>query len=204
MKRATSHWFDARSRRAMPHRPFFNAATHKSRSFIPRCSNIARCIVLVAIVVAASSTNPTSVSAQPAMERATVRLDWLASGYHGPLFLALERGYYRDQGIDLEIFDGKGSSTTIQVVASGSETFGLANLSATALGIARGMPLIAVAGIIQKSPDSVISLAGSGIKVPKDIEGKRGAFSPTGASDRIFPAFAKSAGIDMDKVIKIQ
>jgi NitT/TauT family transport system substrate-binding protein len=73
-----------------------------------------------------------------------------------------------------------------------------------ALGIARGMPLVAIAGLIQKSPDSVISLAGTGINSPKDMEGKRGGFVPTSASDRIFPAFAKSAGVDMQKIIKLQ
>jgi NitT/TauT family transport system substrate-binding protein len=143
-------------------------------------------------------------SAQSKLEPATLRLDWLASGYHVPFFLALDRGYYRDQGIDLQIADGKGSTTTIQVVASGSETFGAANLSTMTLGVARGMPLVAIAGLIQKSPDSVISLAGAGISTPKDIEGKRGGFVPTSASDRIFPAFAKSAGVDLQKITKLQ
>src|SRR6059036_3483116 len=68
-----------------------------------------------------------TASAQAALEPATLRLDWLASGYHVPFFLALERGYYRDHGIDLQIFDGKGSTTTVQVVASGADTFGAAN-----------------------------------------------------------------------------
>ncbi len=138
------------------------------------------------------------------LEPATLRLDWLASGYHAPFFLALERGYYRDQGIDLQILDGKGSTTTIQVVASGSETFGAANLTTMALGVAKGMPLVAVAGLIQKSPDSIISLADSGIKSPKDIVGRRGGFVATSASDRLFPAFAKAAGIDGRKVNRIQ
>lgn len=142
--------------------------------------------------------------AQGKLEPATLRLDWLASGYHAPFFLALERGYYRDQGIELVIQDGKGSTSTIQAVASGSDTFATANLSATALGITRGIPLVAIAALIQKSPDSVIALANSGIKTPKDIEGKRGAFVTTGAGDRIFPAFAKAAGIETDKVTKIQ
>jgi NitT/TauT family transport system substrate-binding protein len=142
--------------------------------------------------------------AQATLEPATLRLDWLASGYHIPFFLALERGYYREQGIDLQIADGKGSTTTLQVVASGSDTFGAANLSTTALGIARGIPVVAVAGLIQKSPDSVISLAGAGISSPKDMEGKRGGFVPTSASDRIFPAFAKAAGVDLQKITKLQ
>jgi NitT/TauT family transport system substrate-binding protein len=170
----------------------------------PLVTPVAACVTafLLAVLALPGSTRP--ASAQPALHPATLRLDWLASGYHTPFFLALERGYYRAAGIDLQIADGKGSTTTIQTVASGSDTFGAANLSTMALGIARGMPLVAIAGLIQKSPDSVISLAGAGINSPKDMEGKRGGFVPTSASDRIFPAFAKSAGIDMQKIIKLQ
>jgi NitT/TauT family transport system substrate-binding protein len=153
--------------------------------------------------LAIGALTPTAY-AQPALEPATLRLDWLASGYHVPFFLALERGYYRDQGIDLQIFDGKGSTTTLQVVASGAETFGAANLSTMALGVAKGMPLIAVAALIQKSPDAVISLAGSGINKPQDIVGKRGGFVATSASDRLFPAFAKATGVDPNKITRIQ
>ena len=146
----------------------------------------------------------TALLAQSPKQSATLRLDWLASGYHVPFFLAQERGYYQQEGIDLQIFDGKGSTTTIQVVANGTDTFGAANLTTMALGVARGMPLVAVAGLIQRSPDSVISLADAGIKSPKDLEGRRGGFVPTSASDRIFPAFAKATGIDAQKITKLQ
>jgi NitT/TauT family transport system substrate-binding protein len=64
--------------------------------------------------------------------------------------------------------------------------------------------LVAVAGLIQKSPDSIISLEGTGIKTPKDVEGKRGGFVATSASDRLFPAFAKATGINLEKVRRIQ
>jgi NitT/TauT family transport system substrate-binding protein len=162
------------------------------------------CVLGVGIWSCVLAAISVPASAQAKLELATLRLDWLASGYHVPFFLALERGYYREQGIDLQIFDGKGSTTTIQVVASGADTFGAANLTTMTLGISRGMPLVAVAGLIQKSPDSVISLAGAGISTPKDLEGKRGGFVPTSASDRIFPAFAKSAGVDIQKITKLQ
>jgi NitT/TauT family transport system substrate-binding protein len=175
----------------------------------PRTENRLPLVALLAHAIIAAAcfaftALPQSVLAQATLQPATLRLDWLASGYHVPFFLALERGYYREHGIDLQIADGKGSTTTIQVVASGSDTFGAANLSTMALGIARGMPLVAVAGLIQKSPDSVISLAEAGINSPKEMEGKRGGFVPTSASDRIFPAFAKSAGVDIQKITKLQ
>ena len=171
-----------------------------SSAFGTRLAAISVCIGLGC----ALSTMPVlSASAQGALEKATLRLDFLPGGYHAPFFLALDRGYYKQQGIDLEVFDGKGSSATIQVVASGTDTFGVANLSAMAIAISKGVPLIGVGAVIQKSPDSLISLAGSGITKPKDVEGKRGAFVPTGAGDRMFPAFAKANKIDVDKITRL-
>jgi NitT/TauT family transport system substrate-binding protein len=131
---------------------------------------------------------------------ASMRLDFLPGGYHAPFFLALERGYYRDNGIDLQINDGKGSVPTIQVVGSNLDTFGLAGLSAVALAISKGIPLICVGGLIQKDPNSILSLAGSNIAKPKDVEGKRGAFVATSASDRLFQSLAKVNDIDLSKV----
>jgi NitT/TauT family transport system substrate-binding protein len=156
------------------------------------------------IVLAALISITQVSSAQTAIEKASLRLDWLPSGYHAPYFLGLERGYYRARGVDLLISDGRGSTSTIQTTAGGGDTFGLANLSAMALAVSRGVPLVAIGGLIQKDPNSVISLAGSGIKNPKDVEGRRGGFVPDGAGERLFPAFAKMAGIDVDKIIKLQ
>ena len=48
-------------------------------------------------------------------------------GAHAPFFLGKERGFYRDAGIDLTINEGRGSANTAQVVAAGTDTFGLAD-----------------------------------------------------------------------------
>src|SRR5262245_39649106 len=137
------------------------------------------------------------------LETATLRLDFLPGGYRAPFFLALDRGYYQQQGIDLQILDGRGSTSTLQVLGAGTDTFGVANLSAMASAVSKGIPLMAVGGVVQRSPDSLISLAGSDINRPKDVEGKRGAFVPTGAGDRLFPAFAKANKIDVSKIHRL-
>lgn len=135
---------------------------------------------------------------------ATLRLDWTPSGYHAPYFYALSRGYYKDRGVDLQIFDGKGSLSTLTAISEGADTIGIASLATMALGVSQGRPLIAVGGMIQTMPDAVISLKGSGITSPKDLEGKTWGFNPDDYSTRLFPAFAKAAGFDESKVKKIQ
>jgi NitT/TauT family transport system substrate-binding protein len=147
--------------------------------------------------VASDSASPGPLAA------ATLRLDWVPTGYHAPFFLALERGYYRDAGIDLQILDGEGSGTAIQLVGAGAETFGLASLSTMTLGVGEGAPVRAIAGMLQRMPEGVISIAGSGITEPTDVEGKRMGYTAGSSGEVLFPAFAQANGIDLSTVQQV-
>lgn len=160
----------------------------------------AACLLAAGLLTSMLSPRATAQSA----EHATLRLDWWAGANHAPIFLAAARGYYRDEGIDLEILDGKGSLATIQSLAAGSDRIGMASLSTMAVAVGKGVPLKAIAGFVQKAPDAVIALKGSGITRPKDVEGKRWGVVPDASFARTFPAFAAANGIDMSKIVKVQ
>jgi NitT/TauT family transport system substrate-binding protein len=66
------------------------------------------------------------------------------------------------------------------------------------------MPVVAIGGLVQRLPDSVISLKGSGIKTPKDLEGRSMTIPPASAIYKLFPAFAAATGIDLAKIKQIQ
>jgi NitT/TauT family transport system substrate-binding protein len=70
-----------------------------------------------------------------AQTKVVVRTDFKYNGYDSPLALAIERGYYKDAGLDVSIEQGQGSVTTVQTVASGVDTFGLADAATAVLGI---------------------------------------------------------------------
>jgi NitT/TauT family transport system substrate-binding protein len=135
-----------------------------------------------------------------AADQVSLRLDWLPSGYHAPLFLAEARGYYAKQGIDLKILDGKGTNVALQAVASGNDTIAIANLSTMVEAIGKGMPVVGIGGLIQRLPDSIISLQRAPLKTPKDLEGKTGSTVATSAIFKLFPAFAAATHLDMSKV----
>jgi NitT/TauT family transport system substrate-binding protein len=134
-------------------------------------------------------------SAAGAADELSLRLDYLPQGYHAPLFYGVAKGYYAEQGINLKIADGKGSNASLQAVAAGNDTIVLANYATMAQSTTQGMPIVAIGGMIQRLPDALIALKGSGIKVPKDLEGKKLGAPVFDASFRLFPAFAKKQGI---------
>ena len=119
-------------------------------------------------------------AAQGAKVAATLRLDWVPGAHHiGPL-LAVQRGYYAAEGIDLAVKPGRGSGSTVQVVASGADLFGFADAGTMAVAVTKGAPVIMVANTTPLGPIGIISL-GRKIESPKELEGKSIGAVPGGA-----------------------
>lgn len=135
-----------------------------------------------------------------AEDKVSLRLNWLIYGFHMPFQLGLERGYYRQNGIDLTIGEGQGSGRAVQVVAAGSDTFGLSDGASIIAGAARGAPVQAVMGIMNSSPYAVIVRADSGIMDFKGLTGKTIAATTGEAGLVIFPALLKANGMLPDAV----
>src|SRR5205823_13093347 len=115
----------------------------------------------------ASAPGPTVA---PAPEKLTFSLDYILYGGHAPYFLAQERGYFAEQGLDVNIVEGKGSASTAQVVGAGSAQLGQIDGSVVIRSVAQDIPIKAVAGLIQKRPISAIVGRTSGSSVPKDLQ----------------------------------
>jgi NitT/TauT family transport system substrate-binding protein len=145
-------------------------------------------------------------ASQPAwsLDQVSFRLNWYLGGLHTPFYLGKERGYYKDEGIDITINEGRGSANTVQVVAAGSDTFGLADSSSLMLVASKGGEVKAVMSLLNTSGFGVISLAETGIKSVKDLEGKKLAITAGDALTQLFPAVAKYNKLDMSKVRLVQ
>jgi NitT/TauT family transport system substrate-binding protein len=181
------------------------AAILVAGALLSACNAAATPVPTQAPSAAPTAAASTAASATPvAMQSATLRLDWVPTGYHAPFFYALEKGYYKDAGIDLQIFDGKGSGPSIQAVAAGTDTFALAAVTSMALSVAEGAKVKATAAMIQRQPDAIISLKdGANIGSVKGVEGKKMAYTAGSSGERLFSALAKVNNFDEAKVTKL-
>ena len=132
--------------------------------------------------------------------KATLRLNWRATGPHVAYYLGLERGYFRDEGIDLQINEGNGSVTTAQLVDNKSDTFGLADATALVTGIEKGMPITCVGMVTPKTSLAVIARKDSGVTTLKDLEGKRLALTAGDSLTQIWPAVVAVNKLDGKKI----
>ena len=121
-------------------------------------------------------------------------------GRHTPYFIALDRGFYKEAGIELRIVPGRGSADGINRIAAGEASFAFGDAGALVLARAKGATVKMVGVIYASSPFVIFSLKGTPIAGPKDLEGKTIAAPPTDGMRTMFPVFAKVAGIDADKV----
>ena len=68
-----------------------------------------------------------------AQDKVSFRMNWYLGGLHVPFYYGKDRGFYAAEGIDVTLNEGRGSANTAQVVAAGSDTFGLADSSSVIL-----------------------------------------------------------------------
>ena len=135
-----------------------------------------------------------------AQEKATLRLNWLIYGFHTPFFLGVERGFYKAEGIELEIGEGKGSASAVQVIGAKGDTFGLADGASIINGVSKGAPVKAVMGIMNTTPFAVIMREDANVKNIKDLEGKTIAATSGEAGLTIMPALFKANKLDESKM----
>lgn len=136
-----------------------------------------------------------------AADKITFVTDFGYLGRHAYYFVAQDKGYYKDAGLEVDIVRGQGSADAVKQVAAGTAQIGFADAASVILGRANdGVPVKLVAEVYAKPPHAVFTLEGSGIKTPKDLEGRTIADSASSSLPKMFPAYAKAAGIDASKV----
>jgi len=132
-------------------------------------------------------------------------LDWIPGSVHSPFFIALYKGYYKDEGLDVVIDRGKGSVGLVQQLASGVYDMGYPDTSVLtdfdSKNPDKGFPLLVVG--YEQAPAGVVFLKTSDITKPEKLEGKTLGAAASDAGFKLFPTFAHHAGFDASKV-KIQ
>ena len=154
-------------------------------------------LMIIGLVVALGSGVP---SAQPPPQKIVFALNWFPVGDHAAYWVALEKGYYRQRGLDVDMQNSKGSGDSIAKVDTGRADIGLADSAVVIAASARGAKVKVVGMVFDKSPLNIWSHKAAPITKPKDLEGKSVAAPPGDGQRQMFPAFARLHGIDQSKV----
>jgi NitT/TauT family transport system substrate-binding protein len=144
----------------------------------------------------------------PAIAQSAVKLKMILNWrYQGPqcwFFLADVRGYFREAGIELVMDQGNGSGAAVGAVAGGAYDLGFGDVNALIQMVAAKPPAqatpLAISALYNRPPFTIAVKTDGPIKSPKDLEGRTLGGPANDGALKLFPAFAKLAGIDATKV----
>lgn len=154
-------------------------------------------LLLAALQATAAGCRPQE---EGAPDRVVFALDWTPNTNHAGLFLARDRGYYAREGIEIEFRES--DMDFIEMVAGGSAHFGMAAQEQVLQARASdaGIPLVAIAAVIQHNTSGFASPVNRGIERPEDFEGKTYSGWGTELELAILRTMMEKQGADFDQV----
>ncbi|WP_411347626.1 ABC transporter substrate-binding protein [Paenibacillus sp. WLX2291] len=158
--------------------------------------------LLLVLSGCSSSTTASGESASSGqLEKTTVILDWTPNTNHTGLYVALDQGYYKEAGLDVDIIQPS-DGTTATLVAAGQGDFGVSYQEDVTYALTNDdpLPIKAVAALIQHNTSGFASPADKGIKTVKDFEGKLYGGWGTPSEEAVIKAVMSKNGADFSKV----
>jgi len=148
------------------------------------------CRTLAVLITVAALAPATAFST----EKLTLMLDWFPNVDHTPIYVAQEKGYFADNGIDVSIITPSETSDALKLAASGQMDLAVSYQPQTTIAASQGLDLAVVAPLV-RHPLTTLLFLDKAIKTPADLSGKKIGYTVPGLMDVILKAFADINGI---------
>lgn len=140
---------------------------------LPRSSRLSLCAVVLTILALVAGMKTAAAQPKQPLEHVSVRLNFLPGAEHAFLYLGQQKGWFAEEGIDLEVIPGQGSTVAVKTVGSGEDQFAIADTASVARGWEAGVPIVYVAMLLKNTPTVIFSLPLKNIRSMADLCGKR-------------------------------
>lgn len=137
---------------------------------------------------------------EKSLERVKLIMDWYPMITYAPFLITQDKGFFKEEGLEVEIVPGAGSVISTKLVGNKEDDFGLADAITTIIARTKGMPLVALAVMFQRSTVSIFSLKESKINKPNDLIGKKISSDLKSKKHNQFLAFFKKNNINPKNV----
>ena len=165
--------------------------------------------LILPLIMLGCTSAPAKTSEQPApketqKEKISIVLDWTPNTNHTGLYVAKDKGYFDEAGVDVEIVPPPEGSTT-QLIGSGKGQFGISFQDTLAQNFASDnpMPITSVLAILQHNTSGVVSLKEQNIATPKALTGKRYSTWDDPIELAMLKYIVNQDGGDFEKVTKV-
>ncbi|KZD05860.1 ABC transporter substrate-binding protein [Oceanibaculum pacificum] len=146
------------------------------------------------LLIAALAILPLQVHAA---DKLTVLLDWFVNPDHAPLYVALDRGYFADENLTVELIAPADPNDPPKLVAARKAEIAISYQPQLHLQADQGLPLVRFGTLVATPLSTVLTLADGPIKTVADLKGKTVGFSVSGTEEAVLAAVLKSAGLTL-------
>jgi NitT/TauT family transport system substrate-binding protein len=165
------------------------------RLSVPRIG--AATLALTLLTAAGCSPSGTPRSTVDTIDRVTYLTGFGLLGQDSYMFVAREKGFFREAGIEVDIKPGAGTGENLKLLLANRATFAIVDLTGALLAYGKGTRgFTTVAAIHQRSVSCIVTLASAGISAPRDLAGHTIGYQPGGVNYTLFPVYAQLAGLD--------
>ncbi|MFT3973468.1 MAG: ABC transporter substrate-binding protein [Amaricoccus sp.] len=142
------------------------------------------------------------LAVQPALaaDKLTLLLDWFVNPDHGPIVIAQEKGYFAEQGLDVDIVAPADPSDPPKMVAAGRADLGITYQPQLHLQVAEGLPLKRVGTLVATPLNCLLVKDDGPIHSIADLKGRKIGYSVAGVEEAVVGAILKQAGLTLDDV----
>jgi NitT/TauT family transport system substrate-binding protein len=138
-----------------------------------------------------------------ALDKVNFRLDWVPGAEFSPFYLGKEKGFFAEEGIDIQILPGEGSTVTAILIGNRSAEFGLAAADVVLMANSKDLPITSIGIMLQEVPGGIIFPTASGIKKLTDLYGRKLGIQLKSSTEKQWRAVAKLNNIDESKIQEI-
>jgi len=131
-----------------------------------------------------------------AADKMTLQLNWFHLADHSPIYMALKKGYYKEEDLELNVVRGAGSADSAKKIDLKQAEVGISDAPTVITAISKGATLRMVAVVYDKAGNNAFFKKGANIRSPKDLVGKKVAVPPADSHRVLWPAFAALNKLD--------
>lgn len=135
-----------------------------------------------------------------AQEKMTLQLNWFHLADHAPIYMALKKGYFKEEGLDLTVVRGAGSADSAKKIDLKQAEVGISDAPTVITAITKGANLKMVAVVFDKAGNNAFFKKSANIRSPKDLVGRKIAVPPADSHRVLWPAFASLNKLDPNGV----
>lgn len=152
------------------------------------------------MLLTACSTNKTTSNGKEKLEDISIMLDWYPNAVHTAIYVAKEKGYFADEGLNVNIEMPADTNDPLKLAATGKVDLAISYQTQLLVSRAEGIPVVSVAAFVRHSLDAIMFKKESGIQSPKDLEGKNIGYPSASVNEAVVSTMVKNDGGDMNKV----